>query len=457
MAEGFTFSNRHADIMARDAAAVFGWRYEPAIIFDRGAGVRIFDLDGKAYFDMSSGMMSLPLGHAHPEVVEVIKRQAETLVHQSSWYSNPWAVEFAELIGSTLPGELKVVNYAVTGSEANEVAMRMALAVTGKFDVVSVVRGLHGGSLAAESLTTVGGGRRQGLGPLTLPASAPAILPPFCYRCPVNSTYPSCDVACLRTSEDLIEHTTSKSVAAIISEPMLVAGGMIVPPAEWLPRLKAIAERWGALLVLDEAQLAPGRTGKLWGFQNYDVVPDVVTFGKGLGGGLAICGAVTTPAIAERVSGRLGLPWSGTFPADPLPSAVALKSLEIVLRDNLPEHAAQLGAHLRKRLEGLQDKFPFIGDVRGVGLYQMLDFVADRDSKRPDPVAAERVRYNAMREGVALICVKNFIRLCPPLIITEAELDDAMDRLERACEGAALGEPREVMHARSSSLASAER
>ena len=306
---------------------MLGWRYEPTIIFCRGRGVMLTDVDGNDYFDMSSGMMALALGHSHPELTETIKEQAEHFVHESSWYSNPWAIEFAELIGSTLPGKLKRVNFAVTGSEATEIAMRMAIGVTGKFDIVSVIRGLHGGSLAAEAMTTVGGGRRRGLGPLMIPAAVNAILPPFCYRCPVNLAYPTCDVGCLKTSEELLEHMTSKEVAGILAETMMVAGGMIVPPREWLPRLKDLAGRWGALLVLDEAQLAPARTGKLWAFQHSDVVPDIVTFAKGMSAGMAICGAVTTPEIAEAAVGNMGLPWSGTYPAAPALHRAGRRSL----------------------------------------------------------------------------------------------------------------------------------
>ena len=172
--------------MARDAASVLGWRYEPRIIFNKGKGVILTDVDGNDYFDMSSGMMSLPLGHSHPELTEEIKEQADRFVHQSSWYSNPWAIEFAELIASTLPGDLKLVNFAVTGSEANEIAMRMALGIAGKFEICTVVRGLHGGSLAAEAMTTVGGARKRGLGPLSVPARSNCIIPPFYYRAPVD-------------------------------------------------------------------------------------------------------------------------------------------------------------------------------------------------------------------------------------------------------------------------------
>lgn len=431
----FTFSNRHHDLMARDGEAVLGWRYLPKIIFEKGSGVTITDVDGNVYFDMTSGMMCMVLGHSHPELTDAIKEQAGRLVHQSSWYSNPWAIEFAELIGSTLPGDLKLVNFAVTGSEANEVAMRLALGVTGKFDILSVVRGLHGGSLAAEAMTTVGGARRRGLGPLMIPAKANCIIPPFYYRAP-EGCEENWDEISLKLTQDLIEHSTSQEVAGVLAETMMVAGGMIIPSQKWMKGLREIADRWGALLILDEAQLAPGRTGKMWGFEHYDIVPDVVTFAKGMTAGMAVCGAVTTAKIADQARGKAGIPWAGTYPQDPLPCAVALKQLQIVIRDKLVDRAARLGPVMRRYLDALKDEFEAIGDVRGIGLYQMLDIVKDRKSKVPDYVMAERVRYYAALEGVILICVKNFIRLCPPITITEAELEEVSAKLRRAFQKA---------------------
>ena len=164
MTTDFQFSNAHHDLMARDEEVVLGWRYEPRIVFRSGRGVTITDVDGNDYFDMTSGMMCMVLGHSHPELSDEIKAQADLLVHQSSWYTNPWLIEFAELITSTLPEGLELVNFAVTGSEANEIAMRMALGATGKYDMVSLIRGLHGGSLAAEAMTSVGGARKAHLG-----------------------------------------------------------------------------------------------------------------------------------------------------------------------------------------------------------------------------------------------------------------------------------------------------
>jgi 4-aminobutyrate aminotransferase-like enzyme len=329
----------------------------------------------------------------------------------------------------------------------------MAIAKTGGFDIISVIRGLHGGSLAVESVTNVGGARKQSLGPLLMPSRAPAILAPLCYRCPVNLSYPSCDVGCLKTSEQIIEFTTTKNVAGIIAETVPVSGGMIVPPKEWLPRLRDMADRMGALLILDEAQLAPARTGMMWGFQHYDVVPDIVTFGKGLSAGLPICGAITTPEIAHENRGRCGLPWAGTYTGDPFPAAIALKQLQIIIRDKLEERSARLGLYLEQLLERHLLPFDIIGDIRGLGLYRMLDVVLDKETKTPNPAGAERIRYNLMMEGVATIAVKNMVRIVPPIIITEPEIDDVVGRFVTAVARAQDGYPRDIDFRTSSSLA----
>lgn len=449
----FSFSREHLSLMERDARHVMGWRFHPEIMLSSGRGVKVRDVDGNDYFDMSAGMMSMVLGHSHPELAEVIERMATTFVHQSSWYANPWTVEFAEKIAGTLPGDLTVTQFAVTGSEANEAAMRMALASTGKFDIATAMRGLHGGSLAAESMTSVGGARKRGLGPLMSPAVSNIIIPPFYYRAPNGIDEAEWDDISLSLTRQLIEHSTSQCIAAIVVETIMVAGGMIVPSKRWLQGLREIADEWDALLVLDEAQLAPGRTGTFWGFEAYDVMPDVVTFAKGMSAGFSICGAVTSPTIADSVKGKMGLPWAGTYSHDPLACAVALKQLEIVLRDGLVERCAALGERIGDRLERLRERYDCIGDVRGRGSYWMLDIVRDKESKEPDFEMAERIRYNAAANGALFICVKNFLRIVPPSIISDLEIDDALGRLEEAVKRAESGYPSAVNLAKSSSLA----
>ena len=444
MANNQSFSNRHIDIAQRDKETLLAWRVAPNVVLESGRGCIVTDVDGNDYYDMNAGMMCMVIGHSHPEITEVIREQAGKLIHESSWFTNPKIVELGELISSTLPGDLNIVNFCVTGSEAVEIGMRMAVGVTGKHDLVSVIRGLHGGSLGVESMTTIGGARRRNLGPLMIPAKSAAILAPMCYRCPINLEYPSCDIACLKTSRDLMESITSSEIAALMAETMMVAGGMIVPPDEWLPRMRQLADEHQAMLLLDEAQFAPAKTGRMWGFQHYDVQPDVVAFAKGMSAGFAICGTVTTPEIADQARSKAGIPWGGTYSGDPLAAAVALKSLQIVLRDNLTDRAAVLGAILREKLDALKKEYDCVGDIRGKGLYQMLDIVTDKESRQPDFLMAERIRYNAVELGVLFICIQNFIRISPPLIISEEEIDDFVGRLEQAIQRAIAGHPRDL-------------
>jgi len=448
----FSFSKKHEQLMENDSKFISGWRYEPPILFERGDGVKIFDVDGNAYYDLSSGMMSLPLGHAHPELCETIKDMADKFHHQSSWYSNPWAVELSELIVSTLPGDLNIINYAVTGSEANEIAMRMALGYTGGFDICSVMRGLHGGSLAAEAVTSVGGGRKRGLGPLSFPAKSNCIIAPFYYRAPVKDN-DEWDMISLQLTRELIEYTTSQEIAGIILEPMMVPGGMIVPSKNWIKGIREIADEWNALLIFDEMQLAPCRTGKMWGFEHFGVQPDIVTFGKGISAGFSICGTVASQEIVDKCKGNKGLPWAGTYSNDPLPAAVALKQLQILIRENLSEHASKVGDILEQKLFNLKNNFECIGDVRGHGLYRMLDIVVDKKSRSANPELAERIRREAVKEGIVMIAVKNYMRICPPLIVNEDEIDDIVGRLEKAIRTAITDQSEKIDFSSSSSLA----
>jgi 2,2-dialkylglycine decarboxylase (pyruvate) len=191
----------------------------------------------------------------------------------------------------------------------------------------------------------------------------------------------------------------------------------------------------------------------MWGFEHYDVVPDVVTFAKGMSAGFAVCGAVTTPEIAEKASGTKGLPWAGTYSSDPLACAVALKQLQIVLRDKLVEHAAMLGDVLESGLEDMKNRHECIGDVRGKGFYRMLDIVTDPESRTPDPEMAERIRYHALAAGLVMICVKNYIRISPPSIMTKEEVKEVIDRLDKAITRAKESKPTGADFRSSSSLA----
>ena len=432
-------------LRAREDEHLLAWHQQPRIVFKEGRGVRLRDVDGAEYLDFVSGHINLLLGHNHPELVQALIEQASRLWTHYKYYTTDTTIEFSQRLAENLPEGLDVLNFTTTGSESNEVAMRLARGATGKFDFVSVIQGLHGGTFAVESLTSIGGPRKRGLGPMLMPARANAILAPYCYRCPINLKYPSCNIACLDTSDEMIERTTSGEVAAIFAETILGSSGMIVPPEGWLPKLKRLAEKWEALLVLDEVQVSPAKTGALWCFEQFGAQPDILTLGKGIGGGMSIGAAVTSRDIAERAKDTgCGIPWGSTFVGEALDAAVARRQFDILLRDGLTKRAAMLGTHLLRRLNELKDRHEVIGDVRGRGLYAGLEIVTDRTSKKKDGPLMQRIRYNAVKNGLVIGGSGNVLKMFPALIITEQELDEGVETLDRAIRLALDGHPRDI-------------
>jgi 2,2-dialkylglycine decarboxylase (pyruvate) len=433
------------DWLTTDRRHVMGWRHGPQVVFEKGHGLTLTDVAGNEYLDFVSGHISLLLGHNHPALREALLQQADRLWSHYKYFAASQVVELAETLAESMPGDLTVVNFASVGSEANEVAMRMARGATGGFDFVAVISGLYGGTFGVESLNSAGGDRKRGLGPMLMPSRAHAIVAPYCYRCPLNLSYPSCDIACLKLSDELIERFTTGQVAAIFAETIMNAGGVIVPPDGWLPRLKQLAEKWGALLVLDEIPVSPAKTGRMWAFQQFEVVPDIVTLGKSFGGGLPLAAAVTSPEIAERArAAGTGVPWAGTFAGDPLAAAVALRQLQILIDEDYPARAAQLGKYLMEHLLRLKERYAIIGDVRGRGLFVGLEIVKDRESKERDGTMMHRIRWNAVEEGLIVAGNGNVLKMFPALIVTHAEIDEGVEKLDRAIRRALNGEPRGV-------------
>lgn len=432
-------------LSAREDRHVLAWHHQPRIIFKEGRGVRLTDVDGREYLDFVSGHINLLLGHNHPELVQALVEQASKLWTHYKYYTTDTTIEFAQRLAEALPDGLDVLNFTTTGSEANEVAMRLARGATGRFDMVSVIQGLHGGTFAVESLTSLGGPRKRGLGPMLIPARANAVLPPYCYRCPINLKFPSCQLACLDVSDEMIERTTTGEVAAIFAETILGSGGMIVPPEGWLPKLKRLAEKWGALLVLDEVQVSPAKTGSLWCFEQFGAQPDILTLGKGTGGGMSIGAAVTSREIADKAKETgCGIPWGSTFVGEALDAAVAKRQLEILIRDGFSKRAAKLGEHFMKRLNELKDRYDVVGDVRGRGLFVGVEIVCDQAGKQKNVPLMQRIRYNAIDNRLLIGGSSNVLKIFPALIITEQELDEGVAILERAIRLALDGHPRGV-------------
>jgi 2,2-dialkylglycine decarboxylase (pyruvate) len=426
----------------REDQHLLAWHHQPRIVFKEARGVRMRDVDGREYLDFVSGHINLLLGHSHPELMEALAEQAAKIWTHYKYYTTDATIDFAERLAESLPDGLDVLNFTTTGSEANEVAMRLARGATGRFDMVSVIQGLHGGTFAVESLTTIGGPRKRGLGPMLMPARANAVLAPYCYRCPINLTYPSCNIACLDVSDEMIERTTTGEVAAIFAETIMGSGGMVVPPEGWLPKLKRLAHKWGALLVLDEVQVSPAKTGTLWCFEQFGAQPDILTLGKGTGGGMSIGAAITSHEIADKAKEMgCGVPWGSTFVGEALDAAVARRQLEILIRDGFAQRAARLGLHFMARLNELKERHDVVGDVRGRGMYVGIEIVTDKVTKAKNNALMQRIRYNAIENGLLIGGSGNVLKIFPALIITEAELDEGVAILDRAIRLALDGHP----------------
>ena len=429
----------------REDKHLLAWHHQPRIVFSKAQGVQMWDVDGREYLDFVSGHINQLLGHNHPELVQALAEQASKIWSQYKYYTTDTTIEFAEMLANSLPDGLDVLNFTTTGSESNEVAMRIARGATGGFDMVSVVKGLHGGTFAVESLTTIGGPRKRGLGPMLMPARANAVLAPYCFRCPINLKFPSCKLACLEVSDEMIERTTTGEVAAIFAETIMGSGGMIVPPEGWLPKLKRLAQKWGALLVLDEVQVSPAKTGSLWCFEQFGVQPDILTLGKGTGGGMSIGAAVTSREIADKAKETgCGIPWGSTFVGEALDAAVAKRQLEILIRDGFAKRAAKLGEHFMKRLNELKERHDVVGDVRGRGMYVGVEIVTDKKTNQKNGPLMQRIRYNAVANGLLIGGSGNVLKIFPALIITEQELDEGVAIIDRAIRLALDGHPRGV-------------
>jgi 4-aminobutyrate aminotransferase-like enzyme len=342
-------------------------------------------------------------------------------------------VLLAKKLSEIVPDPLSKSFFLSTGSESVEASLRLAKKYTGRFEVIALLRGYHGRTAGSQSYTSISRGARAGYGPL-LPGSA-FIPAPYCYRCAFNETLP-CNLSCLSYAEEVIDRTTSGQPAAMLIEIMQGVGGTIVPPAEWVRRLRQICNEREMLLIIDESLTGMGRTGKWFGFEYYDIVPDILTTSKALGQGVPVAAVITTDDIAERAVAN-GFDQGATHMGDSFQCAVALANIEVIERENLLEKSSKMGALLKKGLEELQTKFEVVGDVRGKGLFLGMEIIESRASKRPDPARTLKLVTECEDRGLLLGggiptggLGTNTIRLCPPLVITEKQVATAIDILE---------------------------
>jgi 4-aminobutyrate aminotransferase/(S)-3-amino-2-methylpropionate transaminase len=390
-----------------------------------GRGCTLIDADGNEYLDFFAGVAVASLGHSHPRFVASLINQIERLA-VGSFTTEP-RLALLKLVAELAPGALQRTQLYSGGAEAVEAAIRLAKSYTKKHEVVGFWGGFHGKTGGVMSL--IGDEWKQKWGPL----AAGTHLVPYadCYRCPFTLAYPDCGMFCLDFIRQSLKTTTAGLIAAIIVEPMQGTAGNVVPPPEFLPGVADIARENEALLIADEMITGFGRTGAMFGSNHTETVPDIMTIGKGFGSGFPVTGLVSTDEITASYPFAKQSSSSSSYGGNPLAATAALTTIETILDERLVENAERVGAVLLRELRNLQDKYEFIGDVRGSGLLIGLDLVKDRTTKEPLPSAVtEQIFLEALRRGLLLMAYFSRVRINPPLILTETQARDGVAILD---------------------------
>ncbi len=418
-------------IIARDAQ-VLSPSYTRAypLVADRGEGAIIEDVDGNRLLDCSAGIAVVATGHCHPKVVEAIQRQAARLIHMSGtdfYYEN--MVELAEKLARLAPGGLPPrVYFGNSGTEAIEAAIKMARYHSGRGRFVAFFGGFHGRTMGSLALTASKSVQQKGFFPVM--PGVHHVPYAYCYRCAYGKTPDSCAVECVKVIEQELFRTLvpAEEVAAIVVEPVQGEGGYIVPPKKFFDELRRLADKYGILLVFDEVQSGMGRTGKMFAAEHFDAVPDIMALAKGIASGMPLSATV---ARADLMSWKPGA-HASTFGGNPVCVSAALATIELLERE-LVENAARIGSHMRARLDEFPQRFPTVGDVRGLGLMIGIELVRDQASKERAPELRDRLLHMCFERGVLFLGAgPNSIRIAPPLVITADQADFAVDTLE-AC------------------------
>jgi 4-aminobutyrate aminotransferase / (S)-3-amino-2-methylpropionate transaminase / 5-aminovalerate transaminase len=404
------------------APGLQGFALMAGIVVDEARGSTVTDVDGNTFLDLIGGIGVNGLGHSHPTFVEAIQRQVAK-ASVGSFSSEP-RVAFLERLSRHRPApDIGRTQLYSSGAEAVESALRLAKCHTGKYEFVSFWGGFHGKTLGALSL--MGSGFKEGLGPM---ASGSHTVPyADCYRCPFKLSYPSCGLACAEFAREQVKRSTAGKVAAFIVEPMQGTAGNIIPPKEFLPAIKTIAQENDALLIVDEMITGFGRTGKFWGTEHSGVQPDLVTLGKQFGGGYPVSAIMGPDRIVNSK------PWSNpsgsssSYGGNPLAAAAAEASLRIIDEENLVDNSRRVGEFFLGRLQTMVDRYPFVGHARGAGLFLSLELVKDKQTKEPLSKKVTQHLFNeCLKRGLLTMAYTASFRIQPAMTIDEATVEEAV-------------------------------
>jgi 4-aminobutyrate aminotransferase-like enzyme len=402
--------------------------YSDPLVLERGKDMHVYDTDGREYLDFFGGILTVIAGHCNDRITEALVDQARNLQHVSTLFVNIPQVELAEKLAKITPGRLQKSFFTNSGTEANETAILMARACTGRHEVIALRHAYSGRSALAMSLTAQSAWK---LGGPPLPGIVHAHNA-YCYRCSFEKTYPDCNLICARDIEELIRTATSGQLAAFIAEPIQGVGGFVTPPKEYFSIVAEIVRKYGGVFISDEVQTGFGRTGGKWfGIEHWGVQPDMMTAAKGMANGAPIGATIATPEIADSLKGLT----ISTFGGNPLAARAAKATIEFIESENLMENARVVGRYLCECLKELQDKHPIIGDVRGMGLMQGVELVKDRKTK--EPAVEETRRLMDLTKENGLIVGKgglygNVVRVSPALTCSRGDVNDAISLLDRS-------------------------
>jgi len=402
------------------------------LVIVEGRDVFVYDLEGKRYLDFWAGIATVNMGHGNPKVQEAVRRQMDRLVHIAShaYYTVP-PLNLAKRLAEIAPFDSCKSVFCTSGSEAIEVSVKIARRFTRKHDILSLYGSYHGRTYAAQTVGSTPGcyGKSYVVGPYLL--GFVHVPTPYCYRCSLGYEYPSCNLQCVKILEDLINFATTREVAAYIAEPILGVGGIVTPPNEYFREVKKVLDRYGILMVLDEVQTGLGRTGKIWGSETYNVKPDMIVLGKALGNGWPISAVLTRGEVGDSL--EVG-DFFATWGAHPVMCAAAEATVDYLLRFRLWENAERMGSLMLKGLKEFEERFEFVGEVRGKGLMVGVEIVKTKRGKEPDSEATVKIREGLAKNGLLVGLGGwwgNVLRIQPPLTIKREHVEEALNIFEK--------------------------
>jgi alanine-glyoxylate transaminase/(R)-3-amino-2-methylpropionate-pyruvate transaminase len=410
--------------------------YQSPLMIVEGHGQYVWDETGRRYLDFFAGIVTLSCGHSHPKVVGRVREQLETLQHTTTIYLHPNFPRLARELAARLPEGLDVTYFVNSGSEANDLAITLARVYTGNIDVIALRNGYHGGTPGAMGLTSHHTWKYN----IEYGGRVHHAINPDPYRSPFRGTPEEIASQSAQDIREVIRYSTPGRIAAFIAEPIGGVGGVTYGAPNYLREAYAVVREHGGLCIADEVQTGFGRTGNhFWGFENWDVVPDIVTMAKSIGNGIPLAAVTTRMEIAQALTQRLHL---NTFGGNPISCAAGLAVLEVIDEEGLQENARAQGARLKNGLQDLMGRHPLVGDVRGMGLMLGVELVEDRESRKPARGATTAVLEAAKEMGLLLGrggLDGNVLRIKPPLCITAEDVDYALEVLDRALGRAEQG------------------